>query len=109
MECRHAERDPGIPPEVDLLFALEEIVERADQALQAVEGAVLAADMAMSQAPDDGQVAALRALVLANLAACEQWVADAADAITQSTQRLAMRRQAATTKLRFHRGDCSMN
>ncbi|WP_018441915.1 hypothetical protein [Trinickia symbiotica] len=98
---RHVERDEGIATEFDLLFALEGILERADQARQAAESASLAVDMAVSLTPDDAQVIALQAHALAGLAVCEQWVADAADAVTQSTQRMAARRQAVELTLRL--------
>ena len=101
VEDREVESDPEMETEADLLFALEEILVRAANALREAQHAALAADMPVNLAPDDSQVGALRLHTLACLGACQQWVADAADAVTLSTQRLAARRQAAKLILRF--------
>lgn len=95
VQSREVERDPGILTEVDLLFALEAILERADKALRKVEHALSAVDMAIDQAPEDSRVVALKANALASLARCQQWVADTVNAVMLCTQRLAQRRQAA--------------
>lgn len=100
VESREVERDPEILTEVDLLFALEAILERADKVRQEVERALSAVDMATNQAPDDSSVAALGAHAVETLTCCEEWLANSAHAVKLSTRRLVERRQAVKLRMR---------